>query len=522
MTDYKVVKLMRNWVEYCMPKSWIDWAAWIIDLLVVGWGWHWWMWYYTSGWGWWGWWVIYRENVALRSSINSVKVWAWWENSCFWSCVAYAWWTWWTWNTYGQTWWCWWSWWWAWWTCFVSMNACCRNFQWLNYADQWKPWKMAQQDYYWWGWGWAWETTIYWTVWWDWFTTDISWASCTYAWWWTGWRCTSAWWAGWGWKGAGCWTYAAWDWTYYWWGWGGWYYCSTNCCWWRWYQWIVILRYKTDWSSWINPDCALWWCKYCCWDYTIHCFDSVWNNYFFTSVPKSLCPWVYHNPNSWIITLYKDSENMITLCDKNEWATTTDTSSDCSYWYYYQWGNNYWFPTTWSMTTSSTNVDASNYWPWNYYCCWTFIKCGTWDTSKNNNLWWWTTDTYAARQWMMASWYHIPSRADIVCLGNILCYINWWSYVTQDQLKQYIYFPESWYRTYSGWYICCAWVNWQWGIWTSDTCIYWSSTYWHVFFVCCTSDTEATYKWFWIPIRWFKNVPTTPDWSWNPIFIKQD
>jgi hypothetical protein len=37
-------------------------------------------------------------------------------------------------------------------------------------------------------------------------------------------------------------------------------------------------------------------------------------------------------------------------------------------------------------------VDASTYWPWNYYSSDTFIKYnGSWDSSDNWNLWWWVT-----------------------------------------------------------------------------------------------------------------------------------
>jgi hypothetical protein len=68
--------------------------------------------------------------------------------------------------------------------------------------------------------------------------------------------------------------------TYYWWWGGGAYWCSTysqaSCAWWDWCQWIVILRYKTDWSCWISNQ-SRWWTKTTCWDYTIHTFtDTSW------------------------------------------------------------------------------------------------------------------------------------------------------------------------------------------------------------------------------------------------------
>ena len=82
--------------------------------------------------------------------------------------------------------------------------------------------------------------------------------------------------------------------------------------------------------------------------------------------------------------------------DKNLWATTVwnswDTLSEANCWKYYQRWNNYWFPRTWTVTTSSTQVDASTYWPWNYYSSNTFIIYSwAWDSTGNGNLWWWVT-----------------------------------------------------------------------------------------------------------------------------------
>lgn len=107
--------------------------------------------------------------------------------------------------------------------------------------------------------------------------------------------------------------------------------------------------------------------------------------------------WIFHNSSLWLISLSWDGSTWITIMDKNLWATTVyndwDTLSEANCWKYYQWGNNYWFPRTWNVTTSSTQVDASNYWPWNYYNSSTFITISSspYDRSsiQNNNLWWW-------------------------------------------------------------------------------------------------------------------------------------
>jgi len=79
--------------------------------------------------------------------------------------------------------------------------------------------------------------------------------------------------------------------------------------------------------------------------------------------------WIYHNATLWLITIVNRQYSQmqyITIADKNLWATTVynsgDTLSQANCGNYYQWGNNYWFPFTWTVTTSTTQVDASNYW----------------------------------------------------------------------------------------------------------------------------------------------------------------
>lgn len=104
---------------------------------------------------------------------------------------------------------------------------------------------------------------------------------------------------------------------------------------------------------------------------------------------------IFHNSTDWIISLSADGTTWMTIADKNLWATTVfnygDTLSQANCWNYYQWWNNYGFPFTWTVTTSSTDVDVSAYWPWNYYTSSTFITQGAWDSPRNNNLWWWET-----------------------------------------------------------------------------------------------------------------------------------
>ena len=104
---------------------------------------------------------------------------------------------------------------------------------------------------------------------------------------------------------------------------------------------------------------------------------------------------IFWNQTDWLISIIY-STNKITISDKNCWATTVynswNTLSEANCGKYYQWGNNYWFPYSWSVTTSSTRVNASTYWPWNYYESSTFITWTSgWDSSANQNLWWYVT-----------------------------------------------------------------------------------------------------------------------------------
>ena len=121
--------------------------------------------------------------------------------------------------------------------------------------------------------------------------------------------------------------------------------------------------------------------------------DYTWVKLYWTSIESW---WIFWHKIYWVISISSDWANWITIADKNLWATTVwnnwDTLSEANCGWYFQWWNNYMFPFSWSVTTSSTQVDASTYGPWNYYSSSTFItKAWSWDSSNNLNLWWWET-----------------------------------------------------------------------------------------------------------------------------------
>ncbi len=108
--------------------------------------------------------------------------------------------------------------------------------------------------------------------------------------------------------------------------------------------------------------------------------------------------WIFHNTTDGLISISSDWSNWITIQDKNLWATIVyndgDTLAQNNCWYFYQRWNNYGFAYDGVITTSSVKVDASWYWPKNYYSSNIFIDAGdSWDWSSvpNNNLRWWIT-----------------------------------------------------------------------------------------------------------------------------------
>ena len=119
------------------------------------------------------------------------------------------------------------------------------------------------------------------------------------------------------------------------------------------------------------------------------------------------------------------------LMDRNLWATDVWNYGDAQNTAakngkYYQWWNNHGFPASngnWNTYayTSNTPVDASAYWPGNYYSSATFILRPDsqeawyyyrWDTTDNANLWWWTSSRQSDKQWPCPAWYHVPTTAE--------------------------------------------------------------------------------------------------------------
>ena len=277
--EWQVLTRTQCWYEWSDSQwGWDNWPK--VDVLVVAWGWG------GSYWGW-GWWAVEdcRKFPLWDVTTFAITIWAWWNSacsryytgcnwwdSCFLNIVAYWWWG------GGKYWWGWTAW-WNWWWWGTSSNWWMIWWIWKQWFSWWK-WGIC----WWWWWGWAWwpwlasihyydnNSLAYGGVgwqWWQWYYNSF-WSECLYwswGWWWgkvVGDNAFSWWWNWWCQLGTSA--------TYYWWGWGwSWEY---SCCWWNWCQWIVIVKYKTNWDCWFTT--ATWWTITTDWDYTVHTFTSDW------------------------------------------------------------------------------------------------------------------------------------------------------------------------------------------------------------------------------------------------------
>lgn len=246
--------------------------------------------------------------------------------------------------------------------------------------------------------------------------------------------------------------------------------------------------------------------------------------------------WVYHNPQLWLITASSDGTTWYTIMDKNLWATTVynywDTLTDDNCWYYYQRWNNYWFSYTGTRTTSSTIVDASSYWPWNYYSSSTFIINSTnwfWDRPINNNLRWWVTQwtstktstwikeiylwegkKYSDMQWPSPSWFHVPTKSEWEWLISAMSSL--WIGDNKSYYKNYLHIPEAWFRD-NGWtrntgnmmYWTCT------PSWTYEAYIWYQPWY-------SIGSTLTRSRTYWYPIRSFKDEFVVPDSNWTVLY----
>ena len=229
--------------------------------------------------------------------------------------------------------------------------------------------------------------------------------------------------------------------------------------------------------------------------------------------------WIYHNTDLWLISLSSDGSTRYTIADKNLDATTVwnswDALSEANCWKYYQRWNNYGFPFTWSVTTSSTQVNASVYWPWNYYSSSTFITYSwRWDTTDNWNLWGGVTWTNEAMQWPAPSGYHIPSTTERQAVYNVWTALGGWS---SDWTNFWIALklPFAGYRNYSS---AGAQLKGTRGFYRSSSRYNENFAYNLFFYSSFLNSQGSDFRASGFSVRPFKNVAVQPDSSWTKLY----
>lgn len=235
-------------------------------------------------------------------------------------------------------------------------------------------------------------------------------------------------------------------------------------------------------------------------------------------------PWIYHNSSLWLISISINGTNWVTIKDKNLWATSVynpwDTLSQANCWYFYQWGNNHWFPYGGWWTEVTQTVDASAYWPWNYYSSSNRIISNWWDYSLNRNLWWELVKSLDARKWPCPTWYHVPSKDEIQFIYDAIW--SFWLSQIPSTYNTYLKMPVSWYvsgsSSYSSyWFVndtaawfSCFWqsINWEYKYpYMLKLYVAWGPSYYSSDGAGITSN----YPWDCANVRPFANTPTVPD-----------
>lgn len=157
-----------------------------------------------------------------------------------------------------------------------------------------------------------------------------------------------------------------------------------------------------------------------------------------------------------LISILVDTDTYVTMQNKNVGATTVwntgDTVSSENIGDYFQWGNNHGFKLNSTGDTSSTQVDASSYWPGEYDSDTFVIGQINWMSVDNYDLWW--AETGCAIE------HNVISAVDIITSYNDLTdtpislssWIQYYNYIsTENEASIYSYWkevPDDWDDVY--------------------------------------------------------------------------
>ena len=229
-------------------------------------------------------------------------------------------------------------------------------------------------------------------------------------------------------------------------------------------------------------------------------------------------PWIYHNKGEKLISMSADLVNWYTIRDRNLWASNTDiTSIDCR-WNYYQWGNWYWWATPNHISsTSTTKVDTTGYWPWNYYSNSTFIYDSNgwwWSSVDNRNLWGWESQTITDRQWPCDTGFHIPTMAEWMTIFGVgatmwAWTVNWNTISWDAPLYLLLYYAQAYYDSISWEDPSSGWGNPWLRCSSSNSTDNWQCILINSINSISTQPPQRTTWGYWV--RPFKDTPVVPD-----------
>lgn len=276
---------------------------------------------------------------------------------------------------------------------------------------------------------------------------------------------------------------------------------------------------------------------------------------------------VYADDYSWVdlnwknftwnnITITWSDWWIITIMDRNLWATTNITSNTWSYWYHYQWWNNYWFEPCYVNWCEDFPWWEQILYVWDYGALfnssynnkWYFsniyirsdknYKYDYWSDSNinlHNGLWWGSWDiqsnhywldfyNFSDRQWPCPDWWHVPNigewsklvdyRAEQYKVNNpgFELQSSWGLSLFENNsdaslsLRNYFKLPLAWVTT------TYKVVN-LWEIWfylsSSPNIENWPEKYYVLWlWVNNTVGWAASYvyRWYWSSVRCFKNI----------------
>ena len=134
-----------------------------------------------------------------------------------------------------------------------------------------------------------------------------------------------------------------------------------------------------------------------------------------------------------------------TIMDRNIWAIVADVTNTDSYWYHFQWWNNYGFKRyrngeykfpNWEKSVWVKSTDRT--WYISTYYKWIWISENPWNDGAiaNDNLWWWseTSNSDTDRQWPCPDGYHVPDTLEWKAVWSLLK--AWDSgYIVRDTLN---------------------------------------------------------------------------------------